>query len=83
MDRVPRVRSRLSALSSVSADGTVINWDVADLPHSSLRLRLEGTAGAIWAVAYSPDGATVAASSWRQACHVLPAELRAHHVAGG
>jgi WD40 repeat protein/serine/threonine protein kinase len=51
------------AVASGSADGTVIIWDVADPPHSSLRIRLEGNAGAIWKVAYSPDGATIAASS--------------------
>jgi WD40 repeat protein/serine/threonine protein kinase len=52
------------ALASGSGDGTVIIWDVSDPPHSSLRLRLEGNAGAIWAVAYSPpDGDTIAAST--------------------
>jgi WD40 repeat protein len=52
------------ALASGSGDGTVIIWDVADPPHSSLRLRLEGNAGAIWAVAYAPpDGDTIAAGS--------------------
>jgi WD40 repeat protein len=50
-------------MASGSGDGTVIIWDIADPARPSLRYKLEGNAGAIWAVAYSRDGDTIAASS--------------------
>jgi WD40 repeat protein len=38
----------------------VILWDVADPTRASLRWKLEGNAGAVWAVAYATDGKTIA-----------------------
>jgi WD40 repeat protein len=43
------------APASASRDGTAIIWDIADRTHPSLRHKLEGNVGAVWAVAYSPD----------------------------
>jgi WD40 repeat protein len=50
-------------LASGSRDGTVIVWDVADPAHPALNHKLEGNAGSVWAVAYSPDGASLASSN--------------------
>ena len=47
-------------LASGSRDGTVILWDVADPENPSGRSKLEGNAGAVWAVAYSHDGKIIA-----------------------
>jgi WD40 repeat protein len=38
----------------------VILWDVADPTKPSLRRKLEGNAGAVWAVAFSPDRKSIA-----------------------
>ena len=38
----------------------VILWDVADPAYASLRYKLEGNAGSVWAVAYALDGKTIA-----------------------
>jgi WD40 repeat protein len=50
-------------LASASVDGTVIVWDVSDAANPSLLRKLEGNAGAVWAVVYSPDGSTIASGS--------------------
>jgi WD40 repeat protein len=38
-------------------------WNVADPAHPSLRRKLEGNAGSVWAVAYSPDGKSIASGN--------------------
>jgi WD40 repeat protein len=62
MSRLSRSRPTVG-LASGSYDGTVIVWNVADPAKPSIRLRLEGNAGVIWKLAYSPDGKTIASAN--------------------